>query len=263
MPSSLGLNISRVFFSYLDGFALRDISLTVAPGERVGILGPNGSGKTTLLRLASGVLRPSRGEIRLGELDLRRLSRREVAQRVAVVPQHLHMPFAFTVREMVMLGRTPFVKGLSGDGAADAGAVERALDLVAVGPLRDRFFNDLSGGERQKVILAMALAQEPKILLLDEPTVHLDINHQVEILEVVKGLNEREGVTVIAVLHDLNLAALYFQRLVLLKEGAVFSQGPPSQVLTEEMVREVFSASVAVGEHPWAKVPQIMLRPKG
>jgi len=256
------LSLSHISFSYIDVPVLHDIDLAVGGGEMVALLGPNGSGKTTLIKLASGVLRPKEGEIHLDGSSLRRLKRREIAQKVAVVPQLFHMPFAFTLREVVLLGRTPFLKAFSNEGERDQQVVQSAMEQTGIEELGQRFFNELSGGERQKGILAMALAQEPKLLLMDEPTAHLDINHQMEILELVKGLNREQGITVIGAMHDLNLAALYFDRLVLLKEGRIFADGPPSEVLTEETIREVFSTSVLVTQHPSMKTPYIVITPR-
>ncbi len=251
-----------ISFSYLNGFSLRQVSLMVEEGEMVALLGPNGSGKTTLIKLAAGVLNPERGEVLLGEARLRKLSRKEIARRVAVVPQSFNIPFAFTVAEVVMLGRTPFINTLSGEGERDRSIARHAMELTGIEQFSKRTFNELSGGERQKSILAMALAQEPKLILLDEPTAHLDINHQVEILELVKGLNREQGVTVLGAMHDLNLAALYFDRLVLLKEGAIFAQGPPAAVLTEKTIYDVFGAAVHIQPHPSAEVPHIVILPK-
>ncbi|MFC2039424.1 ABC transporter ATP-binding protein [Chloroflexota bacterium] len=256
------LSISHVSFSYIDVPALHDIDLEIGGGEMVALLGPNGSGKTTLIKLASGVLRPRGGEIHLDGSSLRRLKRREIAQKIAVVPQLFHMPFAFTLREVALLGRTPFLKTFSNEEEWDQQVVDSAMEQTGIAQLGQRFFNELSGGERQKGILAMALAQEPKLLLMDEPTAHLDINHQMEILELVKGLNCEKGITVIGAMHDLNLAALYFDRLVLLKEGRIFADGPPSDVLTEETIREVFTASVLVKQHPSMRTPYIVITPK-
>ncbi len=257
-----GLIMKDISFSYLDGFCLHQLSLMVEKGEMVAVLGPNGSGKTTLIKLAAGVLTPERGEVLLGEARMRKLSRRQIAQRVAVVPQYLNIPFAFTVAEVVMLGRTPFIKALSGEGENDHSIARRAMELTGMEQFSRRTFNELSGGERQKSILAMALAQEPKLLLLDEPTAHLDINHQVEILELIKGLNREQGITVLGAMHDLNLAALYFDRLVLLKEGAIFAQGPPATVLTAKTIYDVFGATVHIEQHPSAEVPHIVILPK-
>ncbi len=228
----------------------------------VALIGPNGSGKTTLIKLAAGVLTPGHGEVLLDGASLKSSSRREIARRIAVVPQYFHMPFAFTVSEVVMLGRTPFIKALSRETEGYHSMARHAMELAGIKQFSSRTFNELSGGERQKAILAMALAQEPKLLLLDKPTAHLDINHQVAILELVKGLNRKQGVTVVGAMHDLNLATLYFDHLVLLKEGTIFTEGSPSLVLTEMTIHDVFGASVHIEQHPFAKVPHIIILPK-
>ena len=256
------LKLAHVSFSYGGNPILKDIDLEVEKGEMTALLGPNGSGKTTLLKLACGVLRPNEGEVHLDGSPLTSLKRRCVAQQVAMVPQQFFTPFAFTVREVVLLGRTPFLRALADERSSDRHVVEKAMALMGVDDLKDRYFNELSGGERQKAVLAMALAQEPGLLLLDEPTAHLDINYQVEITELVQRLNREQGLTVIAAMHDLNLAALYFDQLVLLKEGAIYAKGRPEEVLTEETIRETFSASVAVTRHPSTNVPHIMVKPR-
>jgi iron complex transport system ATP-binding protein len=255
------LDVRNLSFSYLNGFSLQGINLKVGKGEMVALLGPNGSGKSTLLRLAAGVLQPNEGEVLLNGTSLRKLSRKEVAQSVAVVPQYFNLPFAFTVAEVVMLGRTPFVKVLSGESEYDHRIARQAMEQTDIERFSGRTFNELSGGERQKAILAMALAQQPKLLLLDEPTAHLDIKHQVEILGLVRSLNREQSVTVVGAMHDLNLAALYFDRLVMLKEGAIFAEGSPSQVLTEEIIAEVYGASVYIGRHPGSDVPHVVILP--
>ncbi len=257
------IQLEHVSFSYANGMVLQDANLSIEEGELVGLIGPNGSGKTTLLKLISGVLRPCQGGIWLNGLNLRHLKRKAVAQRVAMVPQQFHMPFAFRVEEVVALGRTPFLKMLSDGGRTERDIVSQAIEAIGVKPLAQRFFNELSGGERQKVVLAMALAQQSRLLLLDEPTAHLDINHQVEILQLVRNLNEEQGTTIVAAMHDLNLASLYFHRLVLLKEGSIFADGTPNEVLTPQLIQEVFSASVQVGQHPLANVPYVVILPKG
>ncbi len=259
----VSLQIRQIYFTYLDGLVLHDINLSIGAGEMVGLIGPNGSGKTTLIKLASGILKPNRGEIRLDGSNLSQLNRKSIARSVAVVPQQFHVPFAFSASEVVALGRIPFLKVFAGESEVDKRFVTNALELVGISELRERRFDELSGGERQKVILAMALAQQPKLLLLDEPTVHLDITHQVEILELLRTLNAERGLTVVAAMHDLNLAALYFDRLILLKEGRISADGVPTQVLTEERIREVFSAVVRVEPHPVIGVPHIVVMPKG
>ena len=258
---SIAVETRGVDFSYYDGLVLRDVSLCLRAGDLMGLIGPNGSGKTTLLRVLSGLLPPKRGHVYLDGRNVRELSRRQIAQRVAVVPQELAMPFAFSAYEMVMMGRTPHVRPILGAGPLDRQVVTEKMELTATSALAERPFGELSGGEKQRVIIAMALAQEPKILLLDEPTVHLDINHQVEILELIKRLNRREGLTVLATMHDLNLAALYFDRLILLDGGQVVANGSPSEVLREESIRQVFQADVRVQQHPTRHTPQVVVLP--
>jgi iron complex transport system ATP-binding protein len=259
----LGLRATSVDFSYYeyDGVVLRGVSVELGAGELVGLIGPNGSGKTTLLRVLSGLLSPSRGEVFLDGQGMRGLGRRQVAQRVAVVPQELNVPFAFSAYEMVMMGRTPHVRPFLGASLRDRQVVAEKMDLTSTALLAERPFSELSGGEKQRVIIAMALAQEPDVLLLDEPTVHLDINHQIEILELIRRLNRQQNLTVLATMHDLNLAALYFDRLILLDRGRVVANGGPAEVLREESIRQVFRAEVQVQEHPTQHTPQIVVLP--
>ena len=257
------LSVSKVDFSYYNGLVLQDVSLDFAPGSMSSLIGPNGSGKTTLVKILCGLLRPRRGQVLLHGRDVSRLSRREVSRQVALVPQELVVPFDFTVYEMVMLGRTPYVKHLRGVTAQDRKVVGRMLALTSTETLARRPFNELSGGEQQRVIIAMALAQEPRVLLLDEPVVHLDVNHQVEILELIRRLNRDAGLTVLATMHDLNLASLYFDRLVLLNEGKVVASGTPGEVLREDTIRRVFRAEVRVQPHPVRPRPQLVLLPPG
>src|SRR6266699_4772565 len=240
------LQIEGITFGYDRQPLLYDIHVQVDEGEMVGLLGPNGSGKTTLLRLISGVLRPQRGNILLEGRDLRVWGRRGIARRIAVVPQELHVPFAFSVEEMVSLGRTPFINLFGTRSKHDISIVQEAMQSTEITPLAGRIFNELSGGERQRVIMAMALAQQPALLLLDEPTSHLDIKYQIEILELVQRLNHRLGVTVIAAMHDLNLAARYFPRLLLFQRGVVADAGP-AEVLEPQLLRRVYGVHVQVG----------------
>jgi iron complex transport system ATP-binding protein len=259
--AAIALRAENLAFSYYNGRVVDGVSLTLRPGEMVGLLGPNGSGKTTLLRLLCGVLRPAQGCVTLDGTDLQRLSRRQISQHVAVVLQELHVPFGFSVREMVAMGRAPYLGFLADEKARDRRAVEQAMAVTHTAYLAHRPYNELSGGEQQRVRLAMALAQEPRILLLDEPTVHLDLNHQVEVLDLVRQRNREAGLTVLAAMHDLNLAALYFDRLVLLQEGRVVLEGPPADVLSEASIARVFGARVQVGRHPTTNAPHVMVLP--
>src|SRR5258706_642335 len=240
------LQIDGITFGYDRQPLLYDIHVQVDEGEMVGLLGPNGSGKTTLLRLISGVLRPQQGNILLEGRDLQAWGRRGIARRIAVVPQELHVPFAFTVEEMVSLGRTPFINLFGTRSKHDIGIVQEAMQSTEITPLAGRIFNELSGGERQRVIMAMALAQQPALLLLDEPTSHLDIKYQIETLELVQHLNRERGVTVIAAMHDLNLAARYFPRLLLFQRGIVADAGP-AEVLEPGLLSRVYGVNVQVG----------------
>jgi iron complex transport system ATP-binding protein len=241
------IQMQGIIFGYGQQPLLYDVSLRLDAGEMVGLLGPNGSGKTTLLRLLSGVLHPQQGTILLEGRDLQTWGRRGAAQRIAVVPQELHVPFAFTVEHMVSLGRMPFVNSFFGSLTRhDREIVQGAMDIAEVTPLAWRIFNELSGGERQRVMIAMALAQQPGLLLLDEPTSHLDIKYQIETLELVQRLNREHGVTVIAAMHDLNLAARYFPRLLLFQRGIVADAGP-AEVLEPGLLSRVYGVNVQVG----------------
>lgn len=241
------LQVNGITFSYGQKMLLHELSLRIDTGEMVGLLGPNGSGKTTLLRLLSGVLQPQRGSILLEGRDLRSWGRRSCARRIALVPQELHMPFAFTVEHMVSLGRTPFIKPFLGTRTQhDRRIIAEAIEASGITPLADRIFNELSGGEQQRVLIAMALAQQPALLLLDEPTSHLDIKYQIETLELVQHLHLTRRVTVIAALHDLNLAARYFPRLLLFQRGIVADAGP-AEVLEPGLLSRVYGITVQVG----------------
>jgi iron complex transport system ATP-binding protein len=218
----------------------------------IGLLGPNGSGKTTLVKLLAGVLHPQQGRILLEGRDLSVWGRRAIARRIAVVPQEVQVPFAFTVEQMVALGRTPFVRLLGTRSSRDYEIVDTAMQVAEIASLAGRVFNELSGGERQRVLVAMALAQQPRLLLLDEPTAHLDIRYQIEVLELVRRLNCEIGVTVIAAIHDLNLAARYFPRLLLFQRGIV-ADGGPAEVLEPRLLHRVYGIAVQVGVMPGAE----------
>jgi iron complex transport system ATP-binding protein len=234
------IRLEGVTVLYRERAALRDIGLHVDAGERVAVIGPNGAGKSTLLRVIAGLLRPVTGTVELAGGRLDRLDRQAVARRLAVVPQLPTLPFATSVEEVVALGRLPHEHPVRGMRPGDRAAVAAAIDRVGVGHLLGRDARELSLGERQLVLLAMAVAQEAPVLVLDEPTVHLDLRHQVEVMELVGDLNARDGTTIIAVLHDVGLAAHFFPRLVLLDRGRIVADGAPADVLTPDRIREVF-----------------------
>jgi iron complex transport system ATP-binding protein len=257
------IKMNRVTFSYSNGPVLRDVNLCVQKGEMVGLIGPNGAGKTTLIRLISGIVVAKQGEVQIDGLDTRGMKRSTIAREVAVVPQQFNMPFAYRVEEVIMLGRTPFMKPFRDSSARDREVIATTMDTVRIKRLEGRCFSELSGGERQKVVLAMALAQETGLLLLDEPTAHLDISHQVEILELLADMNEKGHLTIIAAMHDLNLASAYFRRLVLLKDGAIVADGSPGQVLTSSTIGSAYSVPVHIQPHPLTGVPQVIVLPSG
>ena len=226
--------------------ALDSITFKVDEGDFVGILGPNGSGKTTLLRCLSGILKPKVGCVLIDGEDVNLLSRREVAKRVGVVPQESYIGFNFKVLDVVLMGRHPHIKRF--ESKHDIEIALKAMEAVNVQHLADRFITNVSGGERRRIIIARALAQEPEILLLDEPTVHLDINHQIEIMELLRELCVKKRLTVIAVFHDFNLASRYCNKLVLLSEGRILALGKPEEVLTKENIQKAFHVEVLI-EH--------------
>jgi ABC-type cobalamin/Fe3+-siderophores transport system ATPase subunit len=230
--------------------------LVVEQGERVAIVGPNGAGKSTLLRGIAGIAAPLHGDIRIGGMAVRDLNREAIARRLAVVPQLATLPFSARVEEVVALGRLAHEDPLRGPGPADRAAVSAAMDRVGLGRLMGRDARELSLGERQLVLVAVAIAQASPIIILDEPTVHLDIRHQVEVMDLLVDLNVRDGTTVLAVLHDLNLAVRYFPRIVLVAGGRIHADGSPADVLSADRIREVFGVDPAIlPMGPWSVAP--------
>ena len=244
------LRLAGVTVAYRDRQVLREVGLSIERGERVALIGPNGAGKSTLLRVASGLLAPLSGTVELGGRAVRELERMEIARRLAVVPQQATLPFATRVEEVVALGRLPYEHPLRGARPADRAAIAAAIERVGVGHLLGRDARELSLGERQLVLIALAVAQSTPLLVLDEPTVHLDLRHQVGAMELLVDLNERDGTTIVAVLHDLGLAAHFFPRLVLLDGGRVVGDGPPAEVLAPDRIREVFGVDPALVRLP-------------
>ena len=242
--------------------ALSEVSIGVDQGEFLGIIGPNGAGKTTLLRAISGVLDPNAGSVAVAGQDVTGLSAAESSRLVAVVPQETNLAFDFSVREVVEMGRTPYTSRVSLYGDDDADIVDHALERTQVQQFADRSIGEVSGGERQRVLLARALAQDTPVLLLDEPTASLDIDHQIRTLELVRSLVE-SGKTVLAPIHDLNLAAHYCDRLLLLSDGARTAAGPPEQVLTEDHLEAAFGTDAVVTNNPVTGSVYVMALPEG
>ena len=229
--------------------ALRDVSVRIAPGSLTGLLGPNGCGKTTLLTLLSGVSTPHEGEVTLDGRRLAALSRRAVARRIAVVPQETHPAFDYTVIEMVLMGRHPHLGALRLEGPDDVSIAQEALAATGTSHLAHRAFVTLSGGEKQRVVIAGALAQAPDILLLDEPTASLDLGYQLEVASLLSQLNRERGVTMVLATHDLNLAASLCDTMVMMRDGRVLAQGRTLDVLTSVMIRQIYDVDADVRFH--------------
>lgn len=241
---------------------IKNVSFSVKEGEFLGIIGPNGAGKTTLFRAITKVLNPWKGSILYKDKDIFEISPRDFARDVAVIPQILEVPFAFSVEEFVLMGRFPHTGRFEGMGKRDYKVLEDALKLTDTSSLRERKTCELSGGEMQRVVLAQGFAQEPRLLLLDEPTSHLDIAHQVQVLDLIKKLQENRNLTVIVVLHDLNLAASYCDRLILLEEGTIFTEGPAENVLTYQNIEAIYKTVVVVKKSPVNLKPYVILVPE-
>jgi iron complex transport system ATP-binding protein len=246
------IELRDVTVEYRGRAVVRGVDLDIAAGERVALIGPNGAGKSTLLRVLTGLVRPAAGQASLGGVPIERLDRGAIARRLAVVPQQATLPFATRVEEVVALGRLPHEDPFRGARPADRAAIAAAIERVGVGHLLGRDARELSLGERQLVLLALAVAQAAPVLVLDEPTVHLDLRHQVGTMELLVDLNVRDGTTILAVLHDLGLAAIFFPRLVLIDAGRIVADGTPTEVLTPDRIRDVFGVDPSIVRLPVA-----------
>jgi iron complex transport system ATP-binding protein len=228
---------------------VQDVSLDVSSSDRLGILGPNGSGKTTLLKLLAGILTPTSGTVSLDGSPMRSLSRRDVARRVAIVPQHTHPAFDYTVLELVLMGRYPHLGAFEVEGAGDLDVAREALSATGTHEFASRPFSTLSGGEQQRVVIASALSQQADLLMLDEPTASLDPGYQLEIASLLRQLHQERGVGIIMATHDLNLAASVCDRVVLLDAGGVIASGPTTDVLTRESIAALYGIDADVQFH--------------
>ena len=251
------LAVEGLSFSFGKRPVLADLNFTVPTGGFTGIVGPNGSGKTTLLKCLNKALPPTRGRITFMGQDLAGIKLRALARQIGVVPQQWETPFAFTVREVVMMGRFPYLRRWAGARQEDRAVVEEAMRATNTWMLADRLVTELSGGERQRVLIAQALAQTPCLLMLDEPTSYLDVNQTLEICTLLTNLIRTKGLTVLAVFHDLNLAARYCQQLIMLKEGRIYAQGAPEAVLSSPNVTAVFGVETVVGAEPFNGRPHL------
>jgi iron complex transport system ATP-binding protein len=239
------IDIRNLNFAYGERHVLDGVSIRVERGEMLGVLGPNGSGKTTLLKILSGVL-PAGDGVKLNGSEIHSYDRRKLSRLLGVVPQEHAINFPYTVTEIVLMGRASHHSSLALEGKTDLEVARQSMEMTATLALADRYLHELSGGEKQRVVIARALAQEPEILLLDEPSAFLDLRHQVQVLELMRRLNRERQLTIIAAMHDLNLAALFFPRLLMLNDGKIYRDGTPAEVLTEEIIEEVYGIRVKV-----------------
>jgi len=257
------IEVDSVFFRYHQDWVLQDVSFQVRKGEFVGVIGPNGSGKTTLLKTLYRLLTPQRGDVLFDHLSLKKMSQGEIAKKIAVVAQETYPAFPFRVIEMVLMGRSPYLGHLMFESPKDLEIAKRAMEWTEILPISQRPIDELSGGERKRVYIARALAQEPEVILLDEPTTNLDIHHQVESLDLVLSLNREKGLTILMASHDLNLASEYCDRLILLQHGMIFHMGPPEEVMTRENIEKVYGCQVWVDRNPVSGMPRVSLLRKG
>ena len=265
---SVAFSLAQVTFGYQSHWrkapeaVLTDLTCTIDSGKIFGVLGPNGSGKSTLLKLLTRVLRPQEGTIELFGRDLLTLNQRDIAKTVAFVPQETQQSFPFTIAQMVLMGRFPHHSGWGGwhwEDSADMATAQAAMVDLDVAHLGTRLITDVSGGERQRAIIARALAQEPKVLLLDEPTAFLDLHHQLDIARILRQLNRERGLTVVMVSHDLNLASQYCDHLILVNQGRIVKGGSPKEVLEAETLEAVYGCRVLIDSHPQSGMPRISL----
>jgi len=263
----MSLSVDNLRFHYPDVPVLRDVSFRVDTGDFLSLLGPNGSGKSTLLRLLDRILIPESGSITLKDRPLNSYTRRELARLVAYVPQDTTWVFPYTVFEVVLMGRSPYIGSSGFENADDLDCARAVMDLTDIGRLADKPITAISGGERQRALIARALCQQPEILLLDEPNAHLDINHQVEMFQILREQNEKNNLTIISVSHDLNLAAAFSKHVLLLSESSgngstIFADGTPREVLTESNISAVYRTPVLVDQLPDSPTVRISLMPQ-
>lgn len=252
------LEFKQVAAGYGSREILKDITLSIQEGEFTGLIGANGTGKSTLIKCVSGILPLKRGTITICNRDNASLKNRERAQMVAVVPQSYNVEYNFTVEDIVMMGRNPYMSLRRQEGSEDEDIVREAMEATGTEVFRGRFYNELSGGERQRVVLARAIAQQPKIILLDEPTSALDVRYQIEVMELIAKLSQERHMTVLAVLHDINMASRFCQRMVMLQEGKVSTTGIPRKVINRANMQSLYKMKLMVRESPLFRKPEML-----
>ena len=256
------IEVNSISFCYHKDWVLQDVSFQIEKGEFIGVIGPNGSGKTTLLKILYRLLSPQKGEILFDLIPLKRMSRRDIAKRIAVVAQETHLLFPFSAMEIVLMGRSPYLGHWMFEDEKDLEIAKKAMEWTEVLPFSERAIDELSGGERKRVFIARALAQEPEVILLDEPTANLDIHHQIDFLDLILTLNREKGMTIVMASHDMNIASEFCDRLVLLQKGKIYKIGDPKEVITKENIERVYGCEVWVDQNPFSGMPRISLLKK-
>ena len=252
------LQIEKITLDYGQQPVIKDLSFQFHPGELLGLVGPNGCGKTSIIKALSRVLSPSSGRILLDGKEITAIPRNTLARFIGVVPQNPYLPETFTVFEVVILGRNPYLGLFSGETARDIAVVRQAMERADISHLAKRRIGELSGGEKQRVTIARVLAQEPQVILLDEPTANLDISQQLDILDLIAGMCGEKNIAGLIAIHDLNIAAQYCTRILMLKNGQIHAEGTPQEVITAENVREVFAAETTIYPHPENNLPVVL-----
>ncbi len=255
----MGLEVKDISYSYNEQIIFENISFRVTHGEFIGIIGPNGSGKSTLLKNLYRTLKPKSGTIFLDGKDLYKLTSKKVAKKIGVVGQENTVPFDFKVEEIVAMGRSPYKKLFSSDTIEDREIIKNSLRQIGMEAIANKNYSNLSGGEKQRVLIARVLAQQPEILILDEPTNHLDIHHQLQIFDLIKSLK----LTVLAAIHDLNIAALYCDKIFVIKNGKIYKSGSPEEVLTSQLIYEVYGIQADITVHPITRKISVTYLPAG
>jgi len=243
------MKLENISFAYETLPVLKDISLSTREQDFIGLIGPNGSGKSTLLKIMGAILKPDSGSVQFKESSLPKINKKLFAQSVSWIPQDHPMVFPFKVSEIVLMGRHPYLSPLSFESEEDFEISRRAMETTMTSQFADRYFNEISGGEKQRVMIASALAQDPEMMLLDEPTAALDLKYQIQILSILKNLNARHKMTLVMAMHDLNLASSFCNRLILLDEGQIVRDGTPEQVLKKDILEQVYGIEVDLGSH--------------
>ena len=248
---SYALEVDSLQFSYDEDLILKNISFSIQKGEFVSIIGPNGSGKSTLLKNLCNICKPNQGILKIDDMDVDKYKVKELARKIALVPQDTSIAYDFSVFDIVLMGRNPYIGRFEKEKDSDFEITKEALKATNTFHLRDRNINEISGGERQRVIIARALTQQPDIIFLDEPTSHLDINHQIEVLSLLRKLNREKGTTIVLVIHDINLASRYSDKIILMNNGEILSMGSPQEVITRSNIEKAYDLNVIVEENPY------------